>query len=108
MMRIPAISAMGQRKMASRPARRPHSRPLRWPWLAALTTIALAAAGCGSSGSSPGPRSPAAHPRFGGTYTILANTNFGVADPAQNYTAQEWQLLIDTHDALVQFKRVGG
>jgi peptide/nickel transport system substrate-binding protein len=31
-----------------------------------------------------------------------------VADPAQNYTLQEWQLLIDTHDGLVQFKRVGG
>ena len=34
--------------------------------------------------------------------------SFGVADPAQNYTLQEWQLLIDTHDGLVQFKRVGG
>ena len=44
----------------------------------------------------------------GGTFTILANSAFGVADPAQNYTLQEWQLLIDTHDGLVQFKRVGG
>src|SRR5213078_2408020 len=44
----------------------------------------------------------------GGTYTILANSAFGVADPAQNYTLEEWQLLIDTHDGLVQFKRVGG
>jgi peptide/nickel transport system substrate-binding protein len=25
---------------------------------------------------------------------------FGVADPAQNYTLQEWQLLINTHDGL--------
>ena len=30
---------------------------------------------------------------------------FGVADPAQNYTLQEWQLLIDTHDGLVGFAR---
>ncbi|HEX6521161.1 MAG TPA: ABC transporter substrate-binding protein [Streptosporangiaceae bacterium] len=44
----------------------------------------------------------------GGTFTILANSSFGVADPAQNYTLQEWQLLIDTHDGLVAFQRVGG
>ena len=44
----------------------------------------------------------------GGTFTILANSSFGVADPAQNYTLQEWQLLINTHDGLAQFKRVGG
>ena len=31
-----------------------------------------------------------------------------MADPAQNYTLEQWQLLIDTHDGLVQFKRVGG
>ena len=77
---------------------------------AALTVLALAVAGCGG-GSSPssnnGSSAPAAG-HAGGTYTILANSAFGVADPAQNYTLQEWQLLIDTHDGLVQFKRVGG
>ena len=54
---------------------------------------------------------PAAAPRAGhagGTFTILANSAFGVADPAQNYTLEEWQLLIDTHDGLVSFAKVGG
>jgi len=41
-------------------------------------------------------------------FTILANSAFGVADPAQNYTLEEWQLLIDTHDGLVGFAHVGG
>jgi peptide/nickel transport system substrate-binding protein len=78
--------------------------------LAALSVVALAAAGCGSSGSpSAGSSSPAGGgPQSGGTYTILANSNFGVADPAQNYTLQEWQLLIMTHDGLVGFAQVGG
>ena len=31
-----------------------------------------------------------------------------MADPAQNYTLEEWALLINTHDGLVQFKRVAG
>src|SRR5690242_13495821 len=87
-----------------------------WRGLVAMGAIAavVIAAGCGGSGgggsSSGGSSSPsttaAAHK--GGTFTILANSSFGVADPAQNYTLQEWQLLINTHDGLVQFKRVGG
>jgi peptide/nickel transport system substrate-binding protein len=78
-----------------------------------LAAVAVAA-GCGSSGSSSnssssgGSSGGAGTPKKGGTLTILANSSFGVADPAQNYTLQEWQLLIDTHDGLVQFKRVGG
>src|SRR5436309_404542 len=73
--------------------------------------LVAAAAGCGgssTSSNSSGPSSSSAAGHTGGTYTILANSSFGVADPAQNYTLQEWQLLIDTHDGLVQFKRVGG
>jgi peptide/nickel transport system substrate-binding protein len=79
-----------------------------------LAAVAVAA-GCGSSGSSSnsssnstGSTSSGGTPQKGGVYTILANSSFGVADPAQNYTLEEWQLLIDTHDGLVQFKRVGG
>ena len=73
------------------------------------SALALATA-CGTSSSTP-PNAggvAAGTPEKGGTLTILAHTNFGVADPAQNYTVEEWQLLIDTHDGLVQFKRVGG
>jgi peptide/nickel transport system substrate-binding protein len=80
-----------------------------WTTGAALA-LALAVAGCGgstSSGTSGNSPAPAAAHK-GGTFTILANSAFGVADPAQNYTLQEWQLLIDTHDGLVQFQRVGG
>ena len=81
----------------------------------ALCAVAVAA-GCGGgsssssgSGGSGGSSSTASgSPQKGGTFTILANSNFGVADPAQNYTLQQWALLIDTHDGLVGFKRAGG
>jgi peptide/nickel transport system substrate-binding protein len=76
---------------------------------AVLAVLVALAAGCGgssSNGSSGASSGGGGH--SGGTYTILANAAFGVADPAQNYTLEEWQLLIDTHDGLVQFKRVGG
>ncbi len=76
--------------------------------IAALAVVALAAAGCGSSS---GPSSNSSSPtsgQAGGTFTILANSAFGVADPAQNYTLEEWQLLINSHDGLTAFARVGG
>jgi peptide/nickel transport system substrate-binding protein len=94
----------------SRAVRSPLRGRKLYTWSTAAAIAALVgAAGCGgSSGSSSSSSSPAAGAQKGGTYTILANAAFGVADPAQNYTLQEWQLLIDTHDGLVQFKRVGG
>jgi peptide/nickel transport system substrate-binding protein len=77
--------------------------------LAALSVLALAAAGCGNSTSpSAGNSGSSTGGHSGGTFTILANSNFGVADPAQNYTLEEWQLLIDTHDGLTTFQKVGG
>ena len=40
---------------------------------------------------------------------LLANTApSGSPDPQVNYTLQEWQLLIFTHDGLVAYKRVAG
>src|SRR5437763_13192337 len=87
-----------------------------WRGLVAMGAIAAVAiaAGCGgsrgggsSSGGSSSPSTTAAAHK-GGTFTIQANPSFGVADPAQNYTLEEWQLMINTHDGLVQFKRVGG
>jgi peptide/nickel transport system substrate-binding protein len=77
--------------------------------LAGVAVLALVAAGCGTSSSpsaSSSSSAPAGH--AGGTFTILANSAFGVADPAQNYTLEEWQLLIDTHDGLTTFAKVGG
>jgi peptide/nickel transport system substrate-binding protein len=45
----------------------------------------------------------------GGTMIILAHgAPSGSPDPQIDYTLQEWQLLIDTHDGLVAFKRVAG
>jgi peptide/nickel transport system substrate-binding protein len=88
------------------PARKAR-RPQRWSGAAALAALVLVLASCGSSGSSSS-SSPTAAGHAGGVFTILANSNFGVADPAQNYTLQEWQLLIDTHDGLVGFAKEGG
>jgi peptide/nickel transport system substrate-binding protein len=77
--------------------------------LAAVAALALVAAGCGKSASpSASSSSSATASHAGGVFTILANSAFGVADPAQNYTLQEWQLLINTHDGLVGFEHVGG
>jgi peptide/nickel transport system substrate-binding protein len=83
-----------------------YSLKARLAGLAILTVVALAAAACGSSPSNGS--SPAAAGKPGGTFTILAHSGFGVADPAQNYTLQEWQLLIDTHDGLVTFAKQAG
>jgi peptide/nickel transport system substrate-binding protein len=84
------------------------SRLLRWGGLAGVAALAIAAAGCGnsSSPSSGASKQPTGHK--GGVFTILANSAFGVADPAQDYTLEEWQLLINTHDGLVGFAHVGG
>jgi peptide/nickel transport system substrate-binding protein len=91
----------GSRRMVRR------ARAIRVAGAATLTALAVAAAGCGgSTPSSGGGTQGKGH--TGGTFTILASSAFGVADPAQNYTLEQWQLLIDTHDGLVQFKRVGG
>ena len=85
------------------------SRALRYGGLLGAAALVIAAAGCGnSSGPSTSPSKQAAAGHMGGTFTILANSAFGVADPAQNYTLEEWQLLIDTHDGLVSFAKVGG
>ncbi len=83
------------------------SGTIRLGGVAVLAVLALAAAGCGTSSPAAKPSTSTAA-QSGGVFTILANSAFGVADPAQNYTLQEWQLLIDTHDGLVGFAKVGG
>src|SRR5215472_8013924 len=100
MKRIPLMTAIGARRRA----RRVYTLSTG----AAVAALVVVAAGCGgsSSSSASGQASPAGHK--GGTFTILANSAFGVADPAQNYTLEQWQLLIDTHDGLVSFAKVGG
>src|ERR1700691_1533908 len=89
-------------------ARQVARHPLRWSG-AALAAVAMVVAGCGASSSSGGASaSPSSTAKNGGTFTILANSAFGVADPAPNYTLEEGQVLINTHDGLVGFAHVGG
>jgi peptide/nickel transport system substrate-binding protein len=75
--------------------------------LMVLSAVTACSSGASSSSSSSS-ASASPEARQGGVFTILANSNFGVADPAQNYTLQEWQLLINTDDGLVAFQRVSG
>jgi peptide/nickel transport system substrate-binding protein len=98
-MKLPHVETIAARRRA---------RPLRMMSLgAAVAALAVTAAACGgSTGSSTTSTQATGHK--GGTFTILANSAFGVADPAQNYTLEEWQLLIDSHDGLVGFAKAGG
>jgi peptide/nickel transport system substrate-binding protein len=75
-----------------------------------LTAVALVAAGCGSSSkSSSSQTTSTSSGAQGGTLMTVANAApSGSPDPQVNYTLQEWQLLIFTHDGLVAFKRTGG
>jgi peptide/nickel transport system substrate-binding protein len=80
-------------------------------WAMAVA-VAVLAAGCGggSSKTKGGTTSTAAAAGGkGGTLITLANAApSGSPDPQVNYTLQEWQWLILTHDGLVAYKRVGG
>ena len=78
-------------------------------WATAVA-VALLAAGCGGSKSSQGTTTSATGAgQKGGTLITRANrAPSGSPDPQVNYTLQEWQFLIITHDGLVAFKRVGG
>ena len=76
-----------------------------------LAALALVASGCGSSkkSSSGQTTTSSSGGAKGGTLMTVANgAPSGSPDPQVNYTLQEWQLLILTHDGLVGFKRAGG
>ena len=65
--------------------------------------------GGGGSSASSTPGAESAAGAKGGTLTTLANAApSGSPDPQVNYTLQEWQFLIITHDGLVGFKRTSG
>ena len=72
---------------------------------AAVLVLVALAAGCG------GKKKSASQPtgNKGGTLITLANAApSGSPDPQVNYTLQEWQFLIITHDGLVGFAHAGG
>src|SRR5690348_18242882 len=73
-----------------------------------LAALLLTACG-GSSKKSSGSTTTSAAGASGGTFNAVANkAPSGSPDPQINYTLQEWQLLIFSHDGLVGFKRAGG
>jgi peptide/nickel transport system substrate-binding protein len=81
----------------------------RWYVVSAsmLIAAALVAAGCGSSKKTSTSKSGGG--AQGGTLETVANAApSGSPDPQVNYTLQEWQLLILSHDGLVGFARKGG
>jgi peptide/nickel transport system substrate-binding protein len=86
-----------------------HSRSLiRLLVVFGLAGLVLTACGGSSKKSSSGNQSSGAG-KAGGTFVSVAKAApSGSPDPQINYTLQEWQLLIFSHDGLVAFKRAGG
>ncbi len=79
--------------------------------LVAALGLTAVLAGCGGSSKSSNSTttSSTSAGAAGGTFLSVAKgAPSGSPDPQINYTLQEWQLLIFTHDGLVAFKRVGG
>jgi peptide/nickel transport system substrate-binding protein len=75
-------------------------------WIATAAVAVLAAAAVIGGKATAGGKSSTGS---GGTMTLLAKAApSGSPDPAIDYTLQEWQLLIMTHDGLIAFKRVAG
>jgi len=74
-----------------------------------VITLALVAVGCGGgSKSSSSTKSTSAGGTGGELRTVANAAPSGSPDPQVNYTLQEWQLLITSHDGLIAFKRVAG
>ena len=74
-----------------------------------VVALVFVAAGCGGGGKKSTSTAAGGGGGKGGTFVALANAApSGSPDSQVNYTLQEWQLLIFTHDGLVAFKRVGG
>jgi peptide/nickel transport system substrate-binding protein len=83
--------------------------PSRWTMAASVIALALLPAACGGGGDKSAETTATTGGGKGGTLNTVANAApSGSPDPAINYTLQEWQLLILTHDGLTGFKRAGG
>jgi peptide/nickel transport system substrate-binding protein len=82
----------------------------RWYVVSAsmLIAVALVAAGCGSSKKSTSTAGGGGGAQGGTLETVAAAAPSGSPDPQVNYTLQEWQLLVVSHDGLVGFARKGG
>jgi len=71
-------------------------------------TLALVAAGCGGESKSTTTKSTSAGGKGGDLITVANAAPSGSPDPQVNYTLQEWQLLILSHDGLIAFRRLSG
>jgi peptide/nickel transport system substrate-binding protein len=83
----------------------------RWliGFLSVGMTLAFVAAGCGGGSKKSATTTGASAGGKGGDLRTVANAApSGSPDPQVNYTLQEWQLLIVSHDGLIAFRRVGG
>jgi peptide/nickel transport system substrate-binding protein len=79
-----------------------------FPLLIIVGLGVLGLTACGGSGKKSSSKSSSAGAK-GGTFVAVANkAPSGSPDPQIDYTLQEWQLLIFSHDGLLAFKRVGG
>jgi len=76
-----------------------------------LTLVGLAAlllTACGGGGSKKKASSSSSGQRGGTVITVVKGAASGSPDPQINYTLQEWQILIISHDGLLAFKRTSG
>src|SRR5262249_25172003 len=105
----PRGNALGQAMLARK--ERKMIKASRLAIAGSVGALVLVAAGCGGGGggSNNAATTTSSGGGKGGTLILLANAApSGSPDPQINYTLQEWQLLIDSHDGLVAFKRAGG
>jgi peptide/nickel transport system substrate-binding protein len=82
----------------------------RWYVVSAsmLIAAALVAAGCGSSKKTTSTKGGGGGAQGGTLMTVANAAPSGSPDPQVNYTLQEWQLLVLSHDGLVGFARKSG
>ena len=85
-------------------------RVKRWliGFLSVAVTLGLVAAGCGGGSKKSTSTGAAAGAKGGDLVTVANAAPSGSPDPQVNYTLQEWQLLILSHDGLIAFRRLGG
>src|SRR2546430_10975904 len=80
-----------------------------FPLLTLIGLSAIVLTACGGSSKKTSSTSSNGSGASGGTLmTVAKDAPSGSPDPQIDYTLQEWQLLILTHDGLVGFKRVSG
>jgi peptide/nickel transport system substrate-binding protein len=79
-----------------------------FPLLTVIGLVALVLTACGGSSKKKSSSSSSSGNAGGTLMTVAKAAPSGSPDSQINYTLQEWQLLIITHDGLVGFKRAAG